>query len=110
MTARAGRLKYQIHIQAPVDTPDGSGGQSRAWTPVITRRAGQEIKGSRVFHVMQQRYTQISHIFRLRDVEVLPEFRIVFEDEPHRIVGIETQGRETLLMTEIEQRTKTYGH
>ena len=110
MTARAGRLKYQVEIQSPVDTPDGAGGQVRLWEPVITRRAGQELKGSRIFHALQQRYHQLSHVFRLRDIEIQPQYRLFFEGVAHRIIGIETQYRETLVITESEQRTKTYGH
>ena len=36
---RSGRLRHKITFQKPVETPDGSGGQSIVWQDVATRRA-----------------------------------------------------------------------
>ncbi|WP_299076365.1 head-tail adaptor protein [uncultured Paraglaciecola sp.] len=108
---RAGRLRYQIQFQEAVDTPDDAGGQARTWNTVLSRRCDKEDQGGKVFHALQKRFNQMTHLFILRDGDINPEWRILFNSEPYRIIAITvTEGRQIQISAESENQTRTYGH
>lgn len=111
MIRRAGKLTESLEFLSPTDTPDGKGGIDRVWPVVDKRRAAKEHKGTRTFHALQQRYTQATDVFRLREFHVEASWKVKHDRDTYRIIGIELHDRETLLVCEVEtQGAKTYGH
>ena len=107
---RTGKLRDRVVFQRPEDVSDGAGGFAREWITVYSRRANRQVKGGRFFHSLMQRYSQMSEAFTLRKLEIEPEWRLVYNDEPHRIVAVEEYRRSVVVVTEKEQRTKNSGY
>lgn len=108
---RAGRLRHRVVFQQLEITPDDAGGQSSTWVDQLDRRCDQEHQGGRVFQALQKQYSQMSHVFTLRNAEINPQWRLVFEGQPHRILSVSTEDdRRIQIITEAEQETRNYGH
>lgn len=58
---RAGSLRHAVTIERPVDTPDGQGGSTRTWTPVLDTWASLEPFGERDQQFYGQIYQRASH-------------------------------------------------
>lgn len=66
MFINAGQLTTRLTIQRRVETADDGGGQTIAWTDVMTVWASVATSGGREFVAAQARFPELTHLVTIR--------------------------------------------
>lgn len=106
---RIGQLRHRLFLEAPVDTPDGAGGNNRSWSPVaamwgaIRPRRGNEdlIAGSL--------RAEVTHKIVIRHrTDVDANMRFALGTRRFRIVSIaDMDGRAARLVCDVIEELET---
>lgn len=114
MTIAAGNLRLFVTFQEQTETRDAAGGVHWSWSDVLTRRCERARKSGTLFQALAQKYQSMTDLFILRDVDVDPTWRLMFDGLPYRIVDVDNIGslnREVRIVAEANQpETTVYGN
>ena len=94
-----GAMRHRITIEAPTDIPDGSGGFTRSWVPVVTLWAavGATAAAEAIRDEAERETPSRTFTIRWRS-DVSSTDRILFDDRPHNILSVtDPDGRHAVL-------------
>ena len=100
-----GELNRRLVLEAPVETPDGAGGVTRAYTPVMTVWASIEPVSARNAVVADAPGATVTHrIVLRRRTAVSTRHRLVEDMRIYRIVTLRDDGSRRFLVIGAEAR------
>jgi SPP1 family predicted phage head-tail adaptor len=101
----AGELKHRLVLEAPVETPDGSGGVSRSYAPVATVWAALTATGDRADTSAGALGAVVTHRIVIRvGPEVTVRHRLRLGARIFRIVAVRADGDGQFLTIHAEER------
>lgn len=91
----AGALRQIVRIETPIETPDGAGGSTTAWTLVCEPRAAVTPLSGRERALQSANDADVSHTVTLRfRAGITPKCRLVYGSRVFRIVaGLDVEER-----------------
>jgi SPP1 family predicted phage head-tail adaptor len=104
----AGRLRYQVTIQAKSIARDAYGQPGATWTPVLTTRAAIESTSSNTFRFSFQNLSVAATTtdcitIRYPAVDIKPGMQVVFGDQTYTITAVDDlQRRHRVLVLACE--------
>lgn len=95
----AGKLRHRLFLEAPVETPDGSGGVSISWTMQAALWGEVRPRRSNERTSTDAQRTHITHRITVRHrTDVRPQMRFTHGTKTYRITGsFDPDGRSTWL-------------